>query len=468
MASGSSDRPMELPSGGRGKWKTLGFARARNGIRTPYVFVANAFPPKTKVDQKLLREAFGRFGKVLDIVCMPGRGSSCANVVMDSSESAEAAIKAMDGLGGKSSHTFGRTLSLRFSELRRPKGPVEVVPDAVAKSAHMPLPEGLMLVENYISKEEEEILIKAIDNQPWIKDFSRRVQHYGYEFNYGTRNVDPDKPIEGGLPAFVRDILPSEQAGRTLPVGDAKAISQSDQCTVNEYLKGQGIRPHVDTPEAFDTHIVSLSLLSPTIMDFRYPGSKDKKSIVLPRRSLLILTGPSRHTWSHGIAHRSVDVINSKLTPRQRRVSLTLRRILHPETDDIKRRGAPAVERDYVHSFYDRVADHFSHTRWNTWPHVTEFLKKYLPKYGGLVYDVGCGNGKYLAQLDQLSAAGVGVDMCESLVGICRKRSLEAVIGDALVVPLRSNAADLVISIAVIHHLSTRESPTMRSHWSSD
>jgi hypothetical protein len=57
-----------------------------------------------------------------------------------------------------------------------------------------------------------------------------------------------------------------------------------DQVTINEYLPGQGIRPHVDTHSAFTDGIASISLLSPVVMDFRHPVDDIKKSIILEPR----------------------------------------------------------------------------------------------------------------------------------------------------------------------------------------
>lgn len=49
-------------------------------------------------------------------------------------------------------------------------------------------------------------LLAAVDTQPWIGLAKRRVQHYGYEFCYGTRNVDTKNRL-GELPTFVSPIL---------------------------------------------------------------------------------------------------------------------------------------------------------------------------------------------------------------------------------------------------------------------
>jgi len=51
------------------------------------------------------------------------------------------------------------------------------------------------------------------------------------------------------------------------------------------------------------------------------------KHLVLPRRSLLIMTGEARYRWRHAILHRKTDKIDGELVKRQRRVSLTFRRV---------------------------------------------------------------------------------------------------------------------------------------------
>ena len=52
------------------------------------------------------------------------------------------------------------------------------------------------------------------------------------------------------------------------------------------------------------------------------------------------------------------------------------------------------MEKKHVYDVYDRIAPHFSHTRYKPWPKIQKFINE-LPN-GSLVYDVGCGNGKYL------------------------------------------------------------------------
>ncbi|CAL9210977.1 unnamed protein product [Musa hybrid cultivar] len=65
---------------------------------------------------------------------------------------------------------------------------------------------GIYLVHDFITVEEEKRLLAEVDNRQWRSLSKRRVQHYGYEFLYETRNVD-SKDFLGELPSFVSNIL---------------------------------------------------------------------------------------------------------------------------------------------------------------------------------------------------------------------------------------------------------------------
>lgn len=51
----------------------------------------------------------------------------------------------------------------------------------------------------------------------------------------------------------------------------------------------------------------------------------------------------------------------------------------------------------------------------------------------------------------------LGCDRSSGLTDICRKRNFEILLCDCLYLPYRDKSVDATISIAVIHHLSTRE-----------
>ena len=89
-------------------------------------------------------------------------------------------------------------------------------------------------------------------------------------------------------------------------------------------VTGQGITLHRDY-DPFDRTVVSLSLVSPCVMDFRHVESRRKESLLLERRSLVVLSDEARYEWEHGIARRKNDRWDGRVIPRGRRLSVTFR-----------------------------------------------------------------------------------------------------------------------------------------------
>jgi alkylated DNA repair dioxygenase AlkB len=179
------------------------------------------------------------------------------------------------------------------------------------------VPVGLTYIEDAISAEVERDLLIAIDNEPWIASMSRRVQHYGWKYDYKSRRVNQDSYL-GPLPTF----LDSVRTDLTHRYG-----LNADQAIVNEYVPGQGIASHVDCEPCFGPIIAMIGLGSDVQMDFVRKADSQHWSMRFDRRGLLILTGPARYEWSHSIAKRRID--REMGIERGRRVSVTFRTVLH-------------------------------------------------------------------------------------------------------------------------------------------
>lgn len=181
--------------------------------------------------------------------------------------------------------------------------------------------EGLELNSDFISEQEEKELLKQIDSNAWLKDLSRRVQHYGYKYDYRARKID-NSFFLGKLPEWLQSIA--------LRIYDENLIDFiPDQAIINEYEPGQGIASHIDCEPCFGDVIISLSLGSACVMNFeRQPNSKEKIELLLEPRALLIMKGPSRYNWYHGISPRKNDRFNDEVIKRGRRVSVTFRKVI--------------------------------------------------------------------------------------------------------------------------------------------
>lgn len=179
---------------------------------------------------------------------------------------------------------------------------------------------GLTYIPDFISAEEQDFLLSQIDQQPWLTDLKRRVQHYGYKYDYKARTVGNDAYL-GSLPGWLLSISKKLH-------DDGIFLSIPDQIIVNEYLPGQGISAHIDCVPCFAGTIASLSLSSPCIMEFSNLKTGEKKSIALEDRSLIVLSGPARYEWQYAIPARKSDIVNGVKTERTRRVSLTFRNVV--------------------------------------------------------------------------------------------------------------------------------------------
>ena len=182
----------------------------------------------------------------------------------------------------------------------------------------VPKIEGLHYIPNFISEEEHDALLAAIDAQSWLNDLKRRVQHYGYKYDYKARNILPDSYL-GELPLWLGGL-------QERLFSDGIFKQKPDQAIINEYLAGQGISAHIDCVPCFDDVIASLSLGSDVIM--RLSSGQQKHDVFLEKRSLIVLSGEARYKWQHSIPTRKSDIVDGVKLERQRRVSVTFRKVI--------------------------------------------------------------------------------------------------------------------------------------------
>ena len=178
---------------------------------------------------------------------------------------------------------------------------------------------GLGYEPRFVTAIEGARLIDAVDGEPWLTDLKRRVQHYGYRYDYKARRVDRSMYL-GPLPNWAG-------AAADRLVAEGHMADPPDQLIVNEYAPGQGIAPHVDCVPCFGPVVCSLTLGSACVMQLDAVGGTKATSIPLEPGSLLTLEGDARYIWRHGIPARKTDRHDGRIIPRARRVSLTFRTI---------------------------------------------------------------------------------------------------------------------------------------------
>ncbi|MQB08296.1 alpha-ketoglutarate-dependent dioxygenase AlkB [Agrobacterium sp. ICMP 6402] len=182
------------------------------------------------------------------------------------------------------------------------------------------LPPGILYFDGFLSPDEEAAVTARLDAGEWSTELKRRVQHFGYRYDYKVRAVTPEAHL-GPLPPWLglfAERLVSEGYCRNLP----------DQVIANEYLPGQGISAHVDCVPCFDDEIASISLLSACEMVFRDLRGPAVCGVLLYPRSGVLLRDSGRYGWTHEIPARKSDIVNGIRTARSRRISLTFRKVI--------------------------------------------------------------------------------------------------------------------------------------------
>ena len=181
---------------------------------------------------------------------------------------------------------------------------------------------GLKVFEEFLTPEEQAECVKRVDAavNEWRNDLRRRVQHYGWRYDYKARAITPDMHI-GALPDWL------DRLAQKLYDETGLFDSKPEQVIVNEYEPGQGIATHIDH-RGFGPTVCTISLLDDWEMDFS-ENWDDKNPALLRRGSCVLLSGESRSEWQHGIAPRKTEKTGNGRRDRKRRLSLTFRTVLN-------------------------------------------------------------------------------------------------------------------------------------------
>jgi alkylated DNA repair dioxygenase AlkB len=179
---------------------------------------------------------------------------------------------------------------------------------------------GLVYVAGFLPEPTQQQLLQEIDSRPWMPELKRRVQHYGYCYDYRSRSVDRSMRL-GNLPEWAVAVANLLQQRGLID-------RPPDQLIVNEYEPGQGISSHIDCEPCFDGNVVSISLGSPCVMNFTHRTSGEVVPVLLEAGSAAVLTGDARYEWMHSIPARKSDTFAGRTYQRSRRLSLTFRKVI--------------------------------------------------------------------------------------------------------------------------------------------
>ena len=167
-------------------------------------------------------------------------------------------------------------------------------------------------------------MLDEIDSQSWIVDYLRRLQYYGYRNE--LENPYDLIPFPVSMPPMIYQL--SEEI-----VEQGILLLQPDQVIINEYVPGEGIKPHKDRAY-YENQICGVNLGSGCIMRFIRGKNEEVIDVEIPRRSVYVMQDDARKKWKHAIPPRKKDNIAGTVKHRDRRVSITYRKVkpkrVHP------------------------------------------------------------------------------------------------------------------------------------------
>ena len=148
---------------------------------------------------------------------------------------------------------------------------------------------GLTIINDFISEIEENDILSQLGvtkkNNKKSKLLRNSIRRYGSSLPYKTD--------------MVSDIVPDYLDNISQKMLDKGYVdTKPNSVSINEYLKGNSIAPHIDSKTSGEV-ISVLSLLSDAKMVF----TKDDEqfSIDLPRRSLVQIRDEIRYLWKHSV-----------------------------------------------------------------------------------------------------------------------------------------------------------------------
>ncbi|CAJ0955608.1 unnamed protein product, partial [Mesorhabditis belari] len=172
--------------------------------------------------------------------------------------------------------------------------------------------EGLLLIENFITEDEETRLMKTIDKVDWaLSQSGRRKQDYGPKVNFKHKKVK----LQGfaGMPEYA-DFLLNKMSVASSSLRDYLPL---EMCNLEyEDIRQSTIEFHKDDMWIWGNRLISINLLSGSVMTMINPEKEFICFVWMPHLSLFSMADEARYEWKHGVQQHHI---------RGRRIALTMR-----------------------------------------------------------------------------------------------------------------------------------------------
>lgn len=170
-----------------------------------------------------------------------------------------------------------------------------------------------MIVPDFLSESEENILLEMIDGVDWMLSQSgRRKQDYGPKVNFKHKKVKFDSFV--GMPEYADFLLEKMQSISAEKLGNYIPF---EMCNLEyDQSKKSAIEMHFDDMWIWGNRLISINLLSGSVMTLANEETQQLCYIWMPHRSLICLSNDARYVWKHAVLSRHI---------RGRRIALTMR-----------------------------------------------------------------------------------------------------------------------------------------------
>ena len=157
---------------------------------------------------------------------------------------------------------------------------------------------GAVIVPDFVTPAEEARILLRIAEAPWLAELRRRVQHYGFRYDYTGRRLarsGAGLPAVGQChgranPAALRRNAPGAVHRERVPPS-----ARASGCTPTTVTSAPWSRPFRSAPRGRCASAAATPAPTPAT------ACRTTRSRTLPRRSVLVLAGPARTAFMHGI-----------------------------------------------------------------------------------------------------------------------------------------------------------------------
>ncbi|CAI5445535.1 unnamed protein product [Caenorhabditis angaria] len=172
---------------------------------------------------------------------------------------------------------------------------------------------GLILIQNFLSNEEETDILDMIDRVDWAPSQSgRRKQDYGPKVNFKQKKVKTNTFV--GMPEYADFLLDKMRNHNSEKLGNYQPF---EMCNLEyEESKKSGIEMHKDDMWIWGNRLISINLINGSVMTMTNDSTEQLCYVYMPHRSFLCMADDARYQWSHGILPHHI---------RGRRIALTMR-----------------------------------------------------------------------------------------------------------------------------------------------